>query len=141
MMNGIYHNGNGPQISVAKHANGGYLVISMEVYSKATKVGGTATVFLDDGTVIKCIDNGSHDHVNNQSVKLYNLTTQEIENLKTSRISTIRFSLIGDLSGAEVFTADNERKTGPLFSDFMESEEGEEDISYNTEEEISALFD
>ena len=70
-MNGSYWSGN-PEFTVAKHSNGGYLMIAINVPFKSHYIGGTVLVFLDDGSTIKCTDKGVRDHVDNQSVALYN---------------------------------------------------------------------
>ena len=105
-MNGSFWGGD-PEFTVAKHSNGGYLMIAKDVPFKSFYIGGTVTVFLSDGSTIKCTDKGIRDHVDNQSIALYNFTKSEIERLKSNRITRVRFGIKGGMEGTESFTADN----------------------------------
>lgn len=97
------------ELTVAKRTNGsGYLMISIGLPYKSDQIAGTVKVFLNDGSIIKCTDRGIRDHVDGQSISLYNLTTKEIEQLKYSIISKIRFS-IKDNFGYNSYTADNKK--------------------------------
>lgn len=130
ILNGHYWTGN-PEFTVAKHSNGGYLMISIEVPFKSDYIGGTVTIFLNDGLTLKCTDKGMRDHVDNKSIALYNFTKTEIERLSQNRITMIRFSILGRSDGAQTFTADNRK----YFN------EGIADKEYETEVEISNLFE
>lgn len=109
-LNGDFVGGGDPYLNIAKHSNGGYLMISIMVPFKYY-IGGTITVFLNDGTIIKCTDKGIRDHVDNKSIVLYNFTNSEIERLKLNRITRIRFAIIGGPEGPESYTADNYKST------------------------------
>ena len=118
-----------PEITVAKTSFGGYLMISIEVPFKQHYIGGTVTIFLTDGTTIKCTDKGIRDHVDNKSIALYNFTKAEIELLKYSRISKIRFSIMGGMEGAQTFTANNEKFSYSFGSDNKDYHETDVEIS------------
>lgn len=131
-MNGEYWTGD-PVFTVAKHSNGGYLMISINVPYSSHYIAGTVMVFLNDGSVIKCTDRGIRDHVDNRSIALYNFTSAEVERLKTHRIVRIRFSIQDEVFGLEAFTADNEN----LILAFP----GSQGLNYyETDVEISELF-
>lgn len=110
-LNATYWSGD-PEIRVAKNSSGGYLMISIEVPRKEHYISGSVTVFLADGTAIKCTDKGIRDHVDNKSVALYNFSQAEIELLKSSLISKIRFSIMEGMDGTRAFTANNEKEYG-----------------------------
>lgn len=131
-LNGHYWTGE-PTFTVAKHSTGGYLMASIEVPFKSEYIGGTITIFLNDGSTIKCTDKGKRDHVDNQSIALYNFTKAEMEILSKKRITMIRFSILGGGSGSETFTADNRKE---LFI----RREGESE-NFETEIEISRLME
>lgn len=121
-----------PEITIAKTSFGGYLMISIEVPFKQHYIGGTVTIFLTDGTTIKCTDKGVRDHVDNKSIALYNFTKAEIELLKYLRISKIRFSIMGGMEGTQTFTANNEKLSYSF---------GSENTKYHeTDVEISTVF-
>lgn len=124
-----------PEFTVAKNPNGGYLMISIDVPFKHEYIGGTVTIFMNDGSTIKCTDKGIHDHIDNKSIALYNLTKPEIELLKQNRIVKIRFSILGKMEGAQTFTADNQKTILPIYGS-----EREKDY-YETEVEIYKLFE
>ena len=132
-MNATYWTGN-PEFTIAKNKNeSGYLMIAINVPFKSHYIGGTAFLFLNNGTTIKCFDKGIRDHLNNQSLVIYNLTKEEIGLLKSSRISSIRFSIIGGMEGKQSFTADNKK---PMFFSYNNKEKE----YYETDIEISNLF-
>lgn len=132
-MNGRYWTGN-PELTVAKHSNGGYLMISIDVPFKSHHIGGTVIVFLSDGTTVKCTDKGIRDHVDNQSIALYNFTNSEIERLKENRITRVRFSIVGGMEGTETFTADNKKTVFALYGSDAKD-------YYETNVEITELFE
>ena len=129
-----------PEITIAKHGNGGYLMLSIVVPSKDDYIKGNLTIILDDGSIIKCVDKGLKDYVDNTSTKLYNLTMPEIEKMKNSRINKIRFNIYRDrgnyMQGEyQPFTASN-IKNSLYFT--VPSEEDEK--YYETDVEILNLF-
>lgn len=132
-LNGRYWTGN-PEFTVAKHSNGGYLMISIAVPFKSHYIGGTVNLFLSDGSTIKCTDKRIRDHVDNRSIALYNFTKSEIELLEQNKITRIRFSIMGGMEGAQTFTADNKKRTLSYFGS------GKEKNYYDTDVEISELF-
>lgn len=133
-LNGHYWTGD-PEFTVAKHTNGGYLMISIEVPFKQHYIGGTVTIFLSDGSTIKCTDKGVRDHVDNKSIALYNFTKAEIDLLKQNRITRIRFSIMQGMEGAETFTADNKKMTFSFYGS------GKKKDYYETDVEITELFE
>lgn len=132
-MNGSYWTGN-PEFTVAKHSNGGYLMIAIDVPFKSHYIGATLTVFLSDGSTIKCTDKGIRDHVDNQSIALYNFTKSEIELLKSNRITRVRFSIMGGMEGSQTFTADNKKMTYSFYGSDQKN-------YYETDIEITELFE
>lgn len=78
-------------VSIAKHGDNGLLVLSTSSHSVLIK--GKILVYLDDGTVISCIDRGKYDHVDNKAITIYHLTSEEISKLRKSNINTVRYSL------------------------------------------------
>ena len=128
--------GSGPELTVAKRSDvSGYLMISISVPIKTYHLSGTVRVFLDDGSIIKCTDRGIRDHVDGQSISLYRLTTKELEKLKYSHISKIRYNLVQGNYGYESFTASNER----TFFYSFDSKSNKEKY-YTTDNDIRYLF-
>jgi hypothetical protein len=82
-------------------------MLSRYVTFKHEYVGGTVIVFLADGSMLKCTDKGMKDHVDGNSVVLYNFTKSAVEKLKQHRIVHIRYSVINPGFGTENFTFDN----------------------------------
>lgn len=137
-LNARYWTGN-PDIIVAKNSNGGYLMISINVPFESQSIRGTLTIILEDGTIIKCLDKGVRDYVDERSINLYTLTASEIESMKFSRISKIRFNIYSN-NGIErakytPYTADNFKE--PLFINLTSNEKD----YYDTDFEIYNLFD
>lgn len=92
-LNAYYWANSNPEITIAKNENGGYLMLSIVVPFSFDVIKGNLTIILEDGTMIKCIDKGIRDYVDETSTNLYFLTFQEIEKMKNSRISKIRFNI------------------------------------------------
>lgn len=106
-LNGDYWQGS-PEFTVAKNNSGAYLMATIAVPFKTHYIGGILTIFLENGNIIKCIDRKIRDHYDNTSRTLYQLTKEEIDFLKDSEISTIRFNILtGNSMQNESFTASN----------------------------------
>lgn len=132
-MNGTYYQGDTDiiELTVAKRSNGGgYLIAAIDILSESNYIGGLITVFLSNGSVIKCTDKGVRDYVDNQSIAIYNFTNSEIKLLRSFRIMKIRFSIKGGLGDGQAFTADNEKL---VYNTDQEN-------YYKTDVEISKLF-
>lgn len=54
---------------------------------------GKLIIYLADGTVITCDDNGEYDLVDNIASTIYYLTDEQLSRMKTSNIHTVRFTL------------------------------------------------
>ena len=69
-------------------------------------------IYLDDGTVITCIDNEGHDYVDRITSAMYSLTNEQLSKMKNSNINTIRYTLKSALGfpspGEGNFSASNE---------------------------------
>lgn len=130
-----------PEITIAKHDDGAYFMISIVVPFNSDSIKGNLTIILDDGTIIKCLDKGIKDYVDNTSTKLYNLTMTEIEKMKNSKINKIRFNIYRD-NGAYIkgeylpFTASNTKDNL-----FISNPSDEEKKYYETDIEITNLFE
>jgi hypothetical protein len=57
------------------------------------KISGKLIIYLDDGTVISCIDRGINDNVDDIAISAYTLTTAELNKMKQSNINTIRYQI------------------------------------------------
>ncbi len=136
-LNGHYWTGD-PEITIGKRANGGLLMISIATPYKMNYIVGTLTVFLSDGTTIKCTDKNARDYVDSKSIAVYEFTATEIERLKVYRIMKIRFSIAGGIEGPDALTADN----NTIISGPIDVRRHGVEIShgFETQLEIAALF-
>jgi uncharacterized protein (TIGR02145 family) len=106
-------------VIIAKNGQAGMLVLRTKLYSKNTKIYGKILIYLEDNTVITCIDRGIYDYVDNIATTVYSLTNSEISKMHHSNISSIRFSvkcptcIHNSEDGAFlVYNKDNFRKNG-----------------------------
>ncbi|MBE0674270.1 MAG: hypothetical protein IH591_06380 [Bacteroidales bacterium] len=53
-------------------------------------------IYLDDGTVIKCVDRGKFDYVDYIAISVYYLSNEDLTKLKSSNINTVRFTVKSD---------------------------------------------
>jgi superfamily II helicase len=74
----------------AKDGEKGLFVISSKLVS-TVRISGKLIIYLDDGTVITCIDRGIKDNVDDIATAAYYLTNEELNKLKKSNINTIRY--------------------------------------------------
>lgn len=138
-LNAHYWTGS-PEITIAKHETGGYLMLSIVVPFDFDYIKGKLTIILEDGTMITCIDRGVRDYVDETSTNLYNLTMDEIDKMKNSRISKIRFNIFrsqGARSQGQYmpYTASNNR-------DILRIKINKEEKDYyETDVEITNLFE
>lgn len=140
-LNGHYWTSN-PEITIAKHSNGGYLILSIVVPSDSDYIKGQLTIILEDGMMINCVDRGVRDYVDNSSTNLYNLTMGEIEKMKNSRISKIRFNMFRYQGAYEKgknmpYTATNFKEDFIAFLDKVK----EKKEYHETDVEITNLFE
>lgn len=120
------------EVTVAKKANGGLLMLSIDVPDRSNYLAGTVFVFLEDGSVIKCFDKKIKDNVDNQSLALYFFSQDEIEKLKIQRVERIRFSIKDSFGQVDTFTADNKISRLGIDGQYFEY--------FNTNEEVFDLF-
>ena len=83
----------------AKDGTRKLLVVSSKLVS-TVRISGKLIIYLDDGTVIACIDKGINDNVDDIAKSAYYLTNEELSKMKTSNINTIRY----EIKCAECFT-------------------------------------
>jgi len=69
-------------------------------------------IYLDDGTVITCMDNRGHDYVDRITSAVYSLTNEQLIKMKNSNINTVRYTLKSTTGypapGEGTFSASNE---------------------------------
>lgn len=85
-------NGYDLDVLIAKNGEIGMLVLSTQSMT-GVLIRGQVIVYLDDGTVISCIDRSKYDYVDNKATSVYFLTKGEIGKLMNSNIQNIRFTL------------------------------------------------
>lgn len=125
---------NYPKVSVAKGNKGGLFVLTLSTPMEDFRIGGQLLIYLQDNTVIKCIDKGIRDRANNKETKIYNLTLTEIDKMASSKIISIRFNIL-NFSTSEGYIADN--KYQATISEQLSRVTKE---YYDTELDISELF-
>lgn len=81
-------------VLIAKSGETGLIVLSAELMGDVVvRITGNVQIYLDDGTVLSCIDRGKFDYVDSIVTTVYSLTKEEINKMKNSNINSIRFSL------------------------------------------------
>lgn len=80
------------KIVFAKDGNKGLLVVSSKIVPNV-RILGKLIIYLNDGTVITCIDKGMNDNVDGVATSAYYLTNEEIAKMKNSNIHTIRYQM------------------------------------------------
>lgn len=81
------------KVSIAKTDAGGLLLLATSTPFSQEQIAGTVLVYLADGTIITCTDKGIRDRLDGNSMALYAFTTAEMEQLMSSNVYKIRFSI------------------------------------------------
>lgn len=76
----------------AKDGEKGLLVVSSKLVS-TVRISGKLIIYLNDGTVITCIDKGINDNVDDIATSVYYLTNEELAKMKKSNINTVRYEI------------------------------------------------
>jgi hypothetical protein len=79
-------------VLLGKDGKLGVFIVSIEAYS-TRRITGKLIIYLDDGTVISCIDRGINDNVNEIASSAYQLTIEELNKMKNSNINTVRYTI------------------------------------------------
>ena len=124
-------------VQLTKTAKGAGLRLSATVSDPAYYIGGTVYLFLADNTIITCTDKGMRYMQQHTAIANYVLTTAEINKLKTTRITDIRFAILGRESAFSSqtgnFTAINRKQYFDVYNDRNAN-------AYPTETEIAELY-
>lgn len=81
------------EVCIIKNSNTGMIALSTKLMSEGVRIKGNILIYLEDNTVITCIDRGKFDVVDNIATTIYYLTEGEINKMKESNIYSIRFNL------------------------------------------------
>ena len=87
------YDGHDLDVLIAKNGVSGMIVLSTKIMAGDIRIKGNVLIYLDDGTVLTCIDKGKFDYVDDITTTIYYLTKEEITKMKNSNINSIRFSL------------------------------------------------
>lgn len=77
----------------AKDGDNALIVVSSKL-TDVVKIAEKLIIYLDDGTVISCVDRGINDNVDDIATTAYYLTKSELNKLKSSNINTIRYEIV-----------------------------------------------
>lgn len=83
---------NNLDVVIAKDGTKGLFVVSTPTMT-GVLIRGKLIIYLDDGSVISCVDRGKYDYVDNIATNVYYLTTDELTKMKNSNLNTVRYTL------------------------------------------------
>lgn len=126
-----------PIIFIAKGINEGLFIISTETVFPYY-IAGNLLIYLEDGTIITCLDKRIRDEVNYTKTSVYKLTMNEVAKLKNSRINSVRFNLYDKHSNEKLaFIAKNYKHN---FSYLTNDSNDKIKLYYETDIEITEIF-
>ena len=142
----------GLTVQIAKTAQGGLCMLSAHTGFRGTIITGTLVIYLEDGSVIKCLDRKVKDMTNGNSRAIYYLTSNEIQMLTSSRINQLRFAIgsvngFSTLDGAYMAKNDSSDEnmisvpTGGFINGVWQEGISQIDSTTHTEEEVAALVE
>ncbi|MDN5215241.1 hypothetical protein QQ020_24395 [Fulvivirgaceae bacterium BMA12] len=79
-------------VILAKDGTTAIFIVSTKIVS-TVRISGKLIIYLDDGTVISCIDRGIKDNVDDIASTAYQLTNEELGKMKKSNINTVRYEI------------------------------------------------
>lgn len=68
------------------------LVVSAKLV-RTVRISGKLIIYLNDGTVITCVDKGINDNVDDIATSAYYLTIEELAKMKKINVNTIRYKI------------------------------------------------
>lgn len=127
-----------PNIFIAKGINEGLFVISTETIFPYY-IAGNLLIYLEDGSIITCLDKRIRDEVNNTKTSVYKLTMNEVAKLTNSRINSVRFNLYYKHSNEKLsFIAKNYKHDYTYFPSGSPNKKNK--LYYETDIEIKEIF-
>ena len=84
--------GHNLNVRIAKDGTKGLFAVTV-ISMDGTLFGGKLIIYLDDGTVITCIDKGKSEYVDDAAKAVYSLTNEQLSKMKNSDINTVRYTL------------------------------------------------
>jgi len=113
------------EVTIGKDGVNGIIMLQTAV-TPDSYIGGSVYLFLSDGSKITCTDKNIKDNVDNKSVVIYKLTSEEVTRLKENYITSIRFTIQPSLDGG--FNGNKTADNSPY------------DGYYETDKEVTTLF-
>lgn len=102
---------------LAKDGKSGLIAVSRRTLHDESFIG-KLIIYLDDGNVVTCNENVATENVDDDTKALYNLTSEQLNQLKIGNIHTVKYTLDGVDEGN--FSASNKGvKTNVLISEFF----------------------
>lgn len=80
------------KVLFGKDGKVGVFIVSIKTYS-TRRISGKLIIYLDDGTVISCIDREIKDNVDDIASTAYQITNEELIKMKSSNINKVRFTI------------------------------------------------
>lgn len=80
------------KVLFGKDGTMGVFIVSIKTYS-TRRISGKLIIYLDDGTVISCIDREIKDNVDDIASSAYQLTNEELIKMKSSNINKVRYTI------------------------------------------------
>jgi hypothetical protein len=111
-------------VQIGKNDKAGLLQLSIDTPHPDQFIGGTVYLFLEDNSIITCIDKQMRETVGNTKMSWYVLTAAEMQLLSKKRITDIRFVINGGSSAfsgkTAHFTAVNRKPYLAIANDAVE---------------------
>jgi hypothetical protein len=95
-------------VLIARNGVTGMIVLERSTdLSSTSRIKGNISIYLDDNSIITCIDRNKFDIVDGTATTVYYLTKEEIDKLKISNIRKLRYSFGDTTFGVKNFIVEN----------------------------------
>ena len=127
----------GEDLNVLFAKDGATAVIAVTTKSslQGTIISGKLIIYLDDGTVITCMDRGESYYVDDTAKAVYSLTNEQVNKMKNSNINTVRYTLnIYEIKEVNRSASNKGISTNDLIAEFFDNVDRVNEVAVKKEE-------
>jgi len=118
----------GLDVCIAKESEFGFFAVRRNISILGEKFSGQLLIYLDNGSVITCSESEVSEKVKDNAKAIYSLTADQLNNLKSTNIHTVKYTMISNVE--EHFSATNPGvRTDSLISKLFNQIEDSSDTS------------
>lgn len=120
----------------AKDGATAVIAVTTKFSLQGTIISGKLIIYLDDGTVITCMDRGESYYVDDTAKAVYSLTNVQVNKMKNSNINTVRYTLkIHDIQEVNRSASNKDIPTKNIIAEFFDNVDRVNEVAVKKEQE------